>query len=131
MLQAGSKNAESGKPAHHTMTSTTLSRPDKPQPIRKSDAFSSFREKPESHRLSRSAEARSLVAMQFARQLKRLEVQKRARAAQAKGGRMDVVLDESHDGTKAVKESAKVREASRRTEAKGDEVSSCYRQMRI
>ena len=105
------------------MTSPTLSLPDKPQPIAKSVAFSTFREKPERHRSSRSAEARSLVAMQFARQLKRLELQKRARAAQVRGGRMDGVLDESQDGSKAAKESAKVKETSRKTQAKADAVS--------
>ena len=123
-LQVGSRTAESGKILEDSMVAASDSRPDKPKPFPKTAAFSRFRDKPERKRSSHSTNLRSLEALQFARQFKRLEMQKRTRAAEAKGGRMDRLLEEKPNGTKGEEQVGKLNERRRKTEAKVDGVSS-------
>jgi hypothetical protein len=62
--------------------------------------------------------------MQLAMQLRRLELQKRARMADAKGGRMDGVEGEEEKSKKQGGASGKGKERSRTSGAKGEIVST-------
>lgn len=118
MLQTKPHHEESGRLLFEPAAHSTPLRPNKPQPVTKPNAFATYREKPERKRSSRSTQVRGLEAMQLAMQLRRLELQKRARAADAKGGRMDGVESEEKQTT------GKGKERSRASEAKGEVVVS-------
>jgi hypothetical protein len=123
MLQTKPHYEESGRLLFEPAAHSTPLRPNKPQPITKPNAFATYREKPERKRSSRSTQVRGLEAMQLAMQLRRLELQKRARVADSKGGRMDGVEGEQEKAMKRGKESGKGKESSRTNGAKGEFVS--------
>ncbi|KAJ9098304.1 hypothetical protein QFC20_006014 [Naganishia adeliensis] len=94
-LQTGQLTFESGQentfhtPQPGTYTNTT------PSSITKPNSFSIYRDKLAAHESrrtkSRSADVRSYEASQVAAQLKRMDMQRKTRVAEVKGGRMEGV----------------------------------------